>query len=72
MVNSALNKHIAIFKEGVAKKAAIEKAKKAAAEKQKAEKAAKEAAEKKAKEAAADDDAQTMEVTAEEAALIEA
>ena len=69
MINSYITKHIGEFKQNVEKQQAIEKAKKEAAEKAKAERAAKEAAEKARQEA---DDAQCMEVTEEEAALIEA
>ena len=69
MVNQYLTKHIGKFKENVAKQEAIEKAKKQAQEKAAAERAAKEA-EKKTEEVA--DDSQCVEVSAEEAALIEA
>ena len=57
MVNSALQKHMAAFKENVKKQEAIEKARKAAADKAKADREAaeKKAAEKKAAEAEADD-----------------
>ena len=62
IVNNFLTKHIKSFQEKVAKNEAIEKQRKAASQKTEAERAAK----------VEIDDSQTMEVSAEEAALIEA
>ena len=61
-VNQHLTRHIGLFKENVAKQAEIERKKKELKDKQ--------AAEAKAKKEA--EESQTMEVTEEEAALIQA
>jgi len=66
IVNQYLTKHIGEFKANVEKQQKIEQQRKAAAEKAKAERAAKEASEPQKEEA------QVMEISEEEAALIEA
>jgi len=68
-VNQHLTRHIGIFKQNLAKQEEIEKKKKIVQEKAAAERAAKEEAAKAKLEA---DDSQCVEVTEEEAALIEA